>query len=226
MASTSAAAGARRRAHRPVATGRRAAAHPADLPGGGIPRTILFDEGAQPGEAVARDAAGGAELPERVLDLAAAVPRGAYQLVEEGRAHLPQSAEHRAGRLGEALLVRGFVAAIGQEPGEIAPPRQGDQRGPGRRHPALARREATPHHLAREAQLVEPGRLVPGDARGEHLGLPGARRQLEPLELLDGAEHAGAAPVLTRPADPARKRGSASDRRPSRARWRGAGRSP
>ena len=37
------------------------------------------------------------------------------------------------------------------------------------------------------AQLVEPGGLVPADARGQHLAFPRARGQLEALELLGAA---------------------------------------
>jgi hypothetical protein len=52
------------------------------------------------------------------------------------------------------------------------------------------RREAAPGDLAGEAQLVEPGRVVVGDAPREDLALPGLGGQLEALELLDDPQQA------------------------------------
>src|SRR5207247_5067411 len=57
-------------------------------------------------------------------------------------------------------------------------------------------REAAPRHRTREAEAVEIGGVVAGDACRQHLGLPGARRQLEPLELADHLEETVAAVEL------------------------------
>ena len=69
---------------------------------------------------------------------------------------------------------------------------QRDRRGAHRRRPR-SRRSAAPLRGAQprprdapgEAAVVEPGRLVVGEARGQDLGLPGAGRRLEAFELRD-----------------------------------------
>ena len=69
---------------------------------------------------------------------------------------------------------------------------QRDRRRAHRRHgalaavrAALARLEARPGDPPGEALVVEPARLVAGDARRQDLGLPGAGRRLEAFELGD-----------------------------------------
>ena len=52
-------------------------------------------------------------------------------------------------------------------------------------HASVARLEARPRDPSGQALVVEPARLVAGDARRQDLGLPGARRRLEALELGD-----------------------------------------
>src|SRR5438270_10294893 len=52
-----------------------------------------------------------------------------------------------------------------------------------------ARGEARPHEAPGEALLIEPGGLVLADARGQDLGLPGARWRLEALELREDRAH-------------------------------------
>ena len=54
--------------------------------------------------------------------------------------------------------------------------------------PTDARPQPGPGDASGEALVVEPDRIVPGDARRQDLGLPGAGRRLEPFEL---AEHRG-----------------------------------
>src|SRR5439155_10997938 len=56
--------------------------------------------------------------------------------------------------------------------------------------------EAAPCHRTRETEAVEIGGVVARDARRQHLSLPGARRQLEPLELADHLEEPVAAVEL------------------------------
>ena len=51
-----------------------------------------------------------------------------------------------------------------------------------------SRREPTPGHLAGEAQLVEPPRLVADHPGRQHVGLPLAGGDLEPGQLLDDRE--------------------------------------
>src|SRR5262249_8570762 len=48
---------------------------------------------------------------------------------------------------------------------------------------AVAGTEARPGHAAREAAVVEPGRIVAGETCGKSLGLPGTCRCAETLEL-------------------------------------------
>ena len=57
----------------------------------------------------------------------------------------------------------------------------------GRRVPVAdgARPQPRPGELPGEAALVEPGRLVAGEARRQDLALPGAGRRLEAFELAD-----------------------------------------
>ena len=58
---------------------------------------------------------------------------------------------------------------------------------------ALARRQPAPHDLAREAQLIEPLRIVAVQARRQDLALPRAGGGLEALQLLEhAAEPVGA----------------------------------
>ena len=52
---------------------------------------------------------------------------------------------------------------------------------------ALVAAQPAPRHLAREAELVEPPRLVARHPGGKHLALPARRGQLEAFELLDDA---------------------------------------
>ena len=49
----------------------------------------------------------------------------------------------------------------------------------------LRGRQPRPGDAPGEAVIVEPGRLVVGEARGQDLGLPGAGRRLEAFELPD-----------------------------------------
>ena len=51
--------------------------------------------------------------------------------------------------------------------------------------PPVARPEPRPGDASGEAEIVEPGRLVAGEARRQDLALPGAGRRLEALELAD-----------------------------------------
>jgi len=59
-----------------------------------------------------------------------------------------------------------------------------------------ARAQPTPHDLAGEAQLIEPGLIIAVQARGQDLALPRARRGLEALQLLEDAEQAVGADQL------------------------------
>ncbi len=80
---------------------------------------------------------------------------------------------------------------------------QRDRRRAHRRSAALAAIRASaagteprPGHASGKAAVVEPGRIVAGEARGQDLGLPGSRRGAEAFELPDhlvegiGAFHA------------------------------------
>ena len=131
------------------------------------------DERAQPGEAVAGDAARGAQLPERVLDLAAAGPAGPAESSSKKDAPIVRSAPStRARGRREAASSRLSVAARRAASGRSR--RRASAIGAALVGvtAAVARREPPPHHLAREAELVEPRRLVAGDARGQHLASP------------------------------------------------------
>ena len=113
-------------------------------------------------------------------------------LPAQGVEHLPPGA---GGGLG-----RHRGAAVGlEQPGQVLPQHEGDGRPAGRRLARAARLagrgivalggrldhgQPAPHHLARQAQVVEPFGTVRLDPLGEEpLPLPG--RPLEALELLD-----------------------------------------
>ena len=89
-----------------------------------------------------------------------------------------------------------------QGPAEVRPRAEGQGRGPRRtgdrivRDGGLGESETRPRQLAREAELVEPGGTVVGDARRQHPLLPSPRRALVPAELLQHREHAPAAHAL------------------------------
>ncbi len=91
-----------------------------------------------------------------------------------------------------------IAGARREEPGQIAPVREGDRRRPRGADLRAALGEAAPAHLAREAKLVEPRRVVAFHARGQDVALPPGRGDLEPLELADHAEHPFA-PLELRP---------------------------
>ena len=52
------------------------------------------------------------------------------------------------------------------------------------------RRQARPHHFARQAQLIEKLGLIVRDRAREHVRLPGGRRNLVALKLLDDLQRA------------------------------------
>src|SRR5439155_24139171 len=112
-------------------------------------------------------------------------PRG--DLSGERRAPRPELGEHVAGGRRQPRLV--FALARLEEPAEVLAAEEGDGHRP--REPAasvaraLVTLETAPGDLARQAELVEPGRLVPPHPRGKDFPLPACRGHLEALELLD-----------------------------------------
>ena len=97
-------------------------------------------------------------------------------------------------RAGSACAGSG-VGDSAVQSARVAARQQGDRRRPHRAtrrarrsRRGVARPQPRPGDAAGEALIVEPGRLVPGDARRQDLGLPGAGRRLEAFEL---AEHRG-----------------------------------
>src|SRR5262245_50786130 len=66
----------------------------------------------------------------------------------------------------------------------IARVRAQEQRdGRGSDHMSRSTRQSGPAHFTRQAQRVEPGRLVALEPRRQYVALPGARGQLETVEL-------------------------------------------
>ena len=112
----------------------------------------------------------------------------------------------------------------------MAPRQQGDGCRPHRRGATLAARgagvaraEPRPGDAAGETLIVEPGGIVFGKARRQDLGLPGAGRRLEALELPDDGDRARRVrPCASRAPRAASSGGSAGNRGPRRARSRRA----
>ena len=168
----------------------RDAAPPAPSAGAGLAALGRHEQRAQAAEAVRGHEAERDQLGERLFDLGAQQAGALDQLVEERRALLPHAVDNRlragawpgrVGRGGERRPVPGMT-----------PRQQGDRRGAHRRDVALAavrssvaRPEARPCDSSGQALIVEPARLVLGDARRQDLGLPGAGRRLEAFELRD-----------------------------------------
>src|SRR5204863_482356 len=150
----------------------------------------------------------------------AAAPRAVPRPPREGRtARRPsprrsgRRGSRRAPRASAARPTRRATAACATRARAApAPPRPSGEgtaarsasarrRRPGaRRACVLPRRrvglEAASDHRTRETEAVEIGGVVARDARRQHLSLPGARRQLEPLQLADDLEEPVAAVEL------------------------------
>ena len=180
--------GARSNAQRPGAGGRTGAAAPARVPARAraAARLRRRDQRAQAREPVAGDAARAHQLPERVLGLAAQAVRALDDVVEEAGARLAQEARARRAPAPKGRpSASGSVVARRQQPVQIAPPHDRDRRRAAGRHRRLARRQASPRQLARQAEPVEPRAVVTDHARRQHLALPGAGGDLAALQLRD-----------------------------------------
>ena len=152
-----------------------------------------YEQRAQSGKAVGVDEAAGDQLAERLLEFDLEQMRTLGDFVEERRAIPAQVLEHGGGtRRG----VRGLAPARCGEPapqGQCATWQQNDRRAAHRTRGALAigragRGETRPDDAPAAALLVEPVDRVVGQARRQHLGLPGRGRAFEALEL---GQHAG-----------------------------------
>ena len=150
------------------------------------------------------------------------------QLVEEGGAMF-------ADEVGDGLGLRAGLAASDagrqRRPQRgVAPREKGDGRGPHGRGAALAapawvaRPQPGPGYPSGQALIVEPGRLVFGDPRGQDFGFPGAGRRLEPFELSDHRRRRRRdLPFAHRAPRAASRAGSAGNRGPRPARSRRGG---
>ena len=159
-------------------------------PAPGLAAVGRHEQRAQAAEAVRGHEAERDQLGERLLDLGAQQAGALDQLVEERRALLPNEVGDRLrpGTRPDRVRRRRERRPV---PG-MTPRQQGDRRGAHRRHAALAavrssvaRAEARPRDPSGQALIIEPARLVLGEARRQDLGLPGAGRSLEAFELGD-----------------------------------------
>ena len=163
---------------------------------------LALDQHPQRREAIGRRQPGRHQLPQRVLDRVGREADVGHQLGEEHRAAGAQPRRHRRG-LGRQR--RSFV--VGRQwrpqPRRVGATEQRQRRRARRRDPrpvaiGLARRQPAPRDRAAEAQLIEPGRVVAVEPRGQDLALPRAGRGLEPRQLIEharqavGADHLGA----------------------------------
>ena len=168
----------------------RHGAAPAPPAGAGPAPLGRHEQRAQPAEAVRGHEAERDQLGQRLFDLGAQQAGALDQLVEERRAVLPNAVGDRLrpGARTDRVRRRGERRPV---PG-MTPRQQGDRRGAHRRRVALAavrsavaRPEPRPGDPSGQALIVEPARLVVGEARRQDLGLPGAGRRLEAFELRD-----------------------------------------
>ena len=158
---------------------------PAVPPVGASPPWI--HEGPQVVETVRRDAAGGGQLPERILESGGQQPGTRLEFGEELGPAAFQDPEHLAGRGGQVF---GVSDSWPEPAADVAPEEQTDRRRPGRprRAPAgsrLRHGRPAPDDLARETVFVQPVAAVAGDSDRQDLGFPGRRRRFESLELSD-----------------------------------------
>lgn len=168
--------------------------------GGGL--AFGIHESAELVEAIGGGEAGGGELPERVLGLLFGEGEVALEVGgEAGTAAVELGADLEgfgAEGLGEVLLVD---AGVGEGPGEpiggvaeVESDRRGVSGddaagcGAGAGRPGGVGGDAAPADRAREAEVVEPGGGVDGDACGEQGALPLDGGGFETFELREGVE--------------------------------------
>ena len=168
-------------------------------------RAALAGQMSQALVAVGVDEPPGDEVAQGRLHFGGEAAAAVDDLVEEERPAVAQQVEHGAGRARHGLAGSGLVGRVGRggggrgpQEGEVGAQAQADghdaRRAGGQAGvPArLAGAEAAPGEGAVEAQLVEPGGVVVGQARGQQVALPGNGRGLEALQPLDD----GAQPLL------------------------------
>ena len=158
-------------------------------------------------ESVGGDQSPGDAVPQAFLDLGGEATGDGLEVGVEQRALPAQGVEHLPPGAGGGLGRHRGPAVGLEEPGQILPQHEGDGRPAGRRLARAARLagrgivalggrldqgQPAPHHLARQAQVVEPFGTIRLDPLGEEpLPLPG--RPLEALELLDHLGQSGPA---------------------------------
>ena len=147
---------------------------------------------AQRPEPVRRNAPGGHEQPERVVDLRRQPSRASHDVRRERRPLLLEAAQHVGGCASERRFRVGGV----EQPRRVLPYDHGDravarERRCGGR--AVPPREPPPCEFAAKRQGVERRWVEVGEPVGKQRALPGRRCGLEPLELLDDLDEPGVA---------------------------------
>ena len=140
-------------------------------------------------EAVRGDAPAGHQLPQSVLHFARQTPGGAHQVVEERSPALFERRQHILRRVRPALL---RLTRRRQQSRRVFA-QKNSQRSHARR-PHLAaplrferrmRRQPPPHHLARQAQAVQPFGIVLVHAPRQHRRFPRGGGNFVTLQLLE-----------------------------------------
>jgi hypothetical protein len=163
-------------------------------------------------EPVGGDQSPGDAVPQAFLDLGWEATGGGLEVRMEQSALPAQAVEHLPTGPGGGFGRHSGPAVGLEEPRQILPQHEGDGRPAGRRLAGAARLagsrivilggrlddgQPAPHHLARQAQVVEPFGTIRLHALGEEpLPIPG--RPLEALELFDHLGQSGPA-VAMRP---------------------------
>ena len=146
---------------------------------------LPLQQAAQRAESVAGHASPRDQLPQRLVQLARRETGLPAELVGEERAALLEQREQQP-----CPIPQRFAPAPGgiEQPRKVLASDDRDGRRPPRR--SAPRRvvragQTAPGDLPGEAELVEQRAVVPGDARGQHVALPGSGGGLEALKLAD-----------------------------------------
>ena len=152
-----------------------------------VPCAVAFrrrqQQGAQTGEAVRADPAGGHQLAQRVFQLRPQQAGVHQQLVEEQRTMLAQRLGHGLGARRQQDVLR-LARGDGRPDGHLPPGQQHDRRTAHRpATTAAAAAQPAPGDAAGTAQLVQPADRVIAHARWQDLRFPRAGRGLVTFQL-------------------------------------------
>src|SRR5439155_636853 len=135
------------------------------------------------------------ELGESLLDRRAQQARRVHEVPEERRAAGVERLEHGPGRVRQGELRRLGLGPQGPPHRSALPPEQRDGGGANRAGLVAVRRaggrHAAPRDLTREAQPVEPQRIVLFEPGGQHVRFPRAGGDFVPIQQV---QHRGQPP--------------------------------